>query len=407
MARIEDVIDVDQDEDQLDGQEDNSQDEPHTDLPEHASGVSRQDLIDETMNEGVQEAVISELAEKDGEITIEDLRKLPGAEDLSDEQLKAEWDKAVAGQGKAGAAGEDGEEAGAVKLPFPLYDDKGNKIKDVSKLTLNDLFNGKVQISYQAMDKEQRKTFSDLVRVAQLGHHNETKIGTLLSERNAAYEQYKSAKGQNDSWAKDRQVWDAALTAYAQGNTKPMEAIAKAYQAELAKMPAASVPGMVSESDARAMAEANANGQTFFYETIVPRAIDLAKTYGADEKEVANTALWLIEKEPPEFLTKEKIQSILAFELPRVLEDHGYKTGGPGTTTPSPVQTGPDPKVAALEAQVKELSAAIAKQANSRTQAVREKTRKAPPAGGGTTPGAGDNMPSFKSREAMKDWLRS
>lgn len=412
MARVEDVLseeELETGEGQQGSSEDVGQDEPGTDLPDNASGVreSRQDMIDRVMEEGVQDGTITELAEKDGEITVEDLRKLPGAEDLTDEELLTEWNKAQAAAG--GEKGEDDEGGLPDKLPFPLYDTKGNEIKDISKVSLSDFLTGKVQVGYQAMDKEQRKAFGDLVRVAQLGHHNEKQSASSRSERDIAIKQYREQKAQNDAWAQDRQVWDKALTAYFQGNKAPMEALAKAYAAELSKMPAANIPGMISESDARALSEANAAGQTFYYETIVPRTSDLAKQYGADPKEVAQTALWLIDKEPQEFLTKEKIEAILSYDLPRVIEEHGYKIGqvGPNASQPVSANTRPDPKVAQLEKQIQELSATIAKQANARTAEARSKSRRVPPAGGGSVPSAGDSMPAFKSREQMKDWLRS
>src|SRR6266852_4456753 len=96
-----DDIDV-LDEEQVESPE--QQDEPITTLPEHAGGEKkdRQDIIDETMDEGVREAsaeaVIDELSDTNAhpELTVEDLRKIPGAEDMTDAEIRTEWNKAVA-----------------------------------------------------------------------------------------------------------------------------------------------------------------------------------------------------------------------------------------------------------------------------------------------------------------------
>src|SRR5882724_9442131 len=75
-------------------------------LPEHPAGKtqSRQELIDSTLesagSEAGTEAIFDELEQKE-DLTVEDLRKLPGAEGLSDEQITAEWNKALAQEGSA------------------------------------------------------------------------------------------------------------------------------------------------------------------------------------------------------------------------------------------------------------------------------------------------------------------
>src|SRR3990172_1453557 len=129
MARVSDVIDVDPNA------------APVTTLPDHAGGVgqSRDALRAAAMVEGVaaagdeaaverdEDAIAEDLSQQEEEPTAEQLRALAGADakGLTDEQLVAEYEKAKAAE--------------EFKLPFPVYDAEGNKITDVSKLSLKDV----------------------------------------------------------------------------------------------------------------------------------------------------------------------------------------------------------------------------------------------------------------------------
>jgi len=142
-------------------------------------------------------------------------------------------------------------------------------------------------------------------------------------------------------------------------------------------------------------------GVQFVYGTVVPYAQDLAARYGADAEQITTEILNRIAAEPQQFLTREKIEAIMQYEIPAVLEQLGYSAGKPSVE----VSTTPD-DVAELRKQVAALQKTVAESANSRTEALRNKSRRTPPSGGGTTPGAGDSMPSFKDRDGMKKWLR-
>src|SRR2546428_5854969 len=196
MAKASDVIDPE------------TQDEPITTEPTQSRDDIRAAALEDAGveaegTEGVVEdfdTVLEEVAAKE-DVTVEDLRRVGGedADDLSDDELLAEWKKA-----------QEGDE---VKLPFPVYDAEGNKVTDISKLTLNDLLTGKVQIGYQAMGKEQKKALIDLIRTASLGHYNESKMANVMAERSAAYQTLQQLRAEHDAWGRDRQVWDRVLAA--------------------------------------------------------------------------------------------------------------------------------------------------------------------------------------------------
>lgn len=397
---------IEQEDQELDTQ--HLQDEPRTELPDKPSGETqdRQSLIDETLSEGVNEAVVEELAAKEGDLTVEDLRRLPGSEDMSDDELKAEWAKAVAtAEGQTADTDAEGITAGEFKLPFPIYDAQGNKIEAFEKVSLRDLLEGKLQIGYQAMGKEQRKTLTEAIRNASLGHWNEQKYNLTLQERNQVSQQLAEARNQISSFNSQQKVWDAALTALAMGNIEPMKKLATAYQAALTQLPQQQ-PGMVSVDQVRQEQLEYERGLQYIQGTIIPASVDIATRYGANPQEVLKAVEWYLQREPPEFLTQEKIQSIIQYEVPALLEANGYTVNDNNRQATGANTAGGNAEVEELKRTVAALQASVADAKNAKTQAVREKAKKAPPAGGGSTPGAGDSMPSFKSRSQMKAWMQ-
>lgn len=388
MAKVSDVLDVAQ------------VDEPQTSLPEHAgSEGSSQDIFDSTMEQAGLDATFAELAEREGELTAADLRQAVGAdaEGMSDAELLAAYKAAEVAQaaGTAGATDGSDDEAPAFKLPFPIYDAQGVKIEDVSKLTVQDLLSGKVQVEYQAMGKSQRKAFADLVRTAANGHYNESKMATLMSERGQAYDQLQKIRDEHSAWAGERQSWNKVLDAALAGNVAPLQQLIQAYATELGKAAPAAAP----EAEGSYSPEAIAEGQRY----VMTTAQKLASEYGADASEVMNVFLDMINKEPADFLTKEKIEAIAQYELPAVIEAAGYARNG---TAPALPQADGDPRDARIAALEKSLAEVKAGQANATTAAVRARAKSAPASGGGSTPGAGDSVPSFKNRAQMKEWLQ-
>lgn len=378
---------------------------PAVELPEHPAGKtqSRQELIDSTLEEAGaeagQESIFQELENKE-ELTVEDLRKLPGAEGLTDEQIQAEWNKAVAAE--ANSANQQAQQE-TFKLPFPIYDKEGNKIDALEKISVRDLFEGKLQLGYNALGKEQRKTLAEAIRNASMGHWNEQKYNTTVEERNRVASDLAKANEQIATFSDQRKTWDAALTALSMGDINPMRQLVGAWQKELTKSPQA-VPGYIPVEQVRAEREQEARGQQYINETITPAAIEIAKRYNADSNEVLAGIAHFIRNEPPQFLTQAKIDSILQYDVPAWLESNGLTPTDSGNARSV---NQPNNEVAELKKTVQALQERIAGTANQQTQQLREKSKKAPPSGGGAVPGAGDSMPTFKSRSQMKAWMQN
>lgn len=354
--------------------------------------LSRDEMLQNALAEGEANVNIDAVAEKDEELSVEDIRKAVGesAEGVSDEDLLKAWNEA---QGE----GTEKQTVEPLKLEgFKLYD-KDQEI-DVSKLKPEEAAMLKKvlewQIGYQAMNKEQRKTLKDLARVASLGHYNESKMQQVVTERAEAAKRAREFEAKVTKYEQERGTWDQALTALINGNAKPMQDLALAYQAALGNAPASST--LVSTSP-----EDEATGQQFVLTTVVPRSQELAQQYGANAQEITNMALYLMNQEG-EFLTEDKINAILQYELPHIIENAGYAANG--TKTSAPVDDPRATEIAELKAAVQALQAG---QGNKLTQAIRDKSKKAPPAGGGVAGGPTDGQKRFKSKAEMYEYLQS
>lgn len=369
-------------------------------IPATAAGVSpdRASMMDEAMAEGELSAALAGLDEG---FDVAQLREAVGAaaEGLSDDELMAEYQKA---SGQAAEESEEPEaepqttpvtEEPAFKLEgFKLYDDKGVEIANPAKVSVLDLLTGKVQIGYNALSKEQRKGLRDLTRVAANGHFNEQQVVGLKAERAQALQRAKEAEARVERFVADQKVWDRALTALANGNLEPMKQLATAYQKAIGELPATPSQPAAPEEDYEAI------GQEVFTTHIAPRAQELATQYNANPIEVAQYIMWLVEQEG-EFLTPEKVESILKYEMPSVLESKGFVAGQPAAA-PTPKTDPRDAQIAEMQKQIAALTAA---QANAKTQKLR--TKRVPPVGNGQPSGA-ETVPVLNSRDDMKKYLR-
>jgi len=338
--------------------------------------ATKDELLTEAHDEADAETVITELSELDRDLTIEDLRRIPGTSELSDEQVLEMWRKLETGETAAPVA---------FSTDIPLYDDKGNKITDFSKLTLADVFSGKVQLGYTALGKEQRKALKDVLRNSALGHYNEQQMGTLRAERQRALEQHQQAQQQLETWGHERKLMEYALSQYLGGNAEPLKQLITSFQRAVAQGPLE----QPAATDAGASSQA---GMQYWYEEVVPRVDALADKYKIDKAQLRQYALELIEAEPAQFFTQQKLENILAYELPRAIEE----AQGNGATPAASAE------VEALKKQVQEL---MAKVENSSTEKLRQ-GKKSPPAGGGTPASAGESIPELKTRDDMRRWLR-
>lgn len=354
---------------------------------------TRESIVNDAVANAELDIRMEDLANSNEEFTAESLRSNLGdlAEGLSDEELMAEWAKA-----QGGTEGTEGE-AAPFTLPngLKLYGEDGKEIAGLDKLTLAQLFNDKVQFGYNALGKEQKKALGEVFRNASLGHYNEQKMQTLAQERAKAYEMYQGIKTEHDSWAKDRQVWLNVLTHAAQGNVEPLKQLIKAYGEAGGQEEA-----RTNQIDSRQEAEYNQAGMNW----VTGEANRLAEQYGANPLEIAQAIVYLANQEPQEFLTQDKLNAIVQYEIPALLERYNYSQKNGGGTQAQPQANGnqSNDEVNALKKQVAEL---MADKQNAATQKLRDK-KKSPPAGGGRTSGTGDSVPAFKSREQYKTWIR-
>lgn len=369
------------------------------DVEEH---FSRDDLRESAFAEGIEDSVLESLASKDS-ITIEDLRSIPGSEGLTDEQLTAAWTKAQADAGIEGGPEVQAADT-KVELPFPVYDAAGNKIA-ADKVTLGDLLSGKALVGYNAMGKEQRKALNEVIRNASQGHWNEHRYNTAQEQYRQSHQRATTAETKIKQFEEQQGQWNAALTALVMGDNNPMKALVEAYRSQMGKSTGITPEGFVPRDQVEQQAAATERGMQWYNDVGLPSALDIADRYGANAKEVMGAIKYFIENEP--VLTPERIDEILKYDVPMAFEQNGYvakggtQNAGPGTQAETPNE------VEALKKQVEALTQRLAGTANARTEAVRAKGKRIPPAGSGATSGAGDSMPAFKSRESMKEWLRS
>lgn len=374
MAKVSDVIDGAEATEQL----------ATPQLPDRAAkdtGTSRERnaaAVDEALT-NAENGVVEDDATPTGDPTAEEIRSEVGtaAEGLTDVELLAEWKKA------------QDEPAKPIELDVPMFDVAGNKVSDLTKVSVADLLSGKVQFGYTAMGKEQRKALKDVLRTASNGHYNEHKYTTATSERDQIRTKYQAIETEHKAWAADRVIWDKVLAAANAGNVAPLQELLTKYNEAIGTLPEAPAAGATDNT-------AELDGQRYYYDTIVPEGNRIAEQYGAKAEEVNQAALFLMQQEG-EFLTPQKIENILKYEVPALLEKHGYNANG----TPAKA----DPVSTELETLRKENQSLKATKTNERTAALRAKMRKAPPAGGGHTAGAGESMPDFKNRQEMKEWI--
>lgn len=347
---------------------------------------------DDAAVDGETNVVVDDLASRDGEITMEDLRTIPGAADLTDDELKQLWTEA---QGADAAKPADSAAAAAVQRAWKYYGADDKEISDVDKLTVADFLRGK--LSYTANEKEQRKTLDELIRVAQFGHLNDSKLRTAVDERNSVYEKYQKLVPEHARLTQQQQLLGHALDEFTRGNEAPLKALVDAYRT------ARGTPPAVQSAPAAAADQPDAAAMRVYYETVVPAANELAKRFNVDPQSVSNLILQMVDEEPAEFFTAAKLQQILQHDAAARIEQLIGASGAPAAA-------GTD-EVARLRA---ENAALKANATNAMLDGIRARNRRTPPAAGsGATVGGGSNdagsIPkgATESASAFRDFLKS
>lgn len=342
------------------------------------------------LDEGVTNAVVDNVG--DGEPSVDDLRALPGADEYSDEELLAMWKESNKGEEKPETP------AQAAARAWKFYGADGKEVADVDKMTVADFLKGK--LGYNANKAEQQKTLDELLRVAQYGHLNESKLSRAEAARQAASKELETLRGQTTKHSQNEKLWNYALSEFLRGNDKPMDAIIQRFREAAAAPP--ELAGTESTDTA-----SEAEGMRVWYEEIQPRADDIAKQYGAKADEVRNYVQYLINNEPE--LTQERLDEIIEQEMPMILEQNGFRASGQpavaGKAAAPAAQ--PNAEVAALQKQIAELQAQMK---NQKTSGVRERMKRLPPSSSGRQSGDvdGSEVPgdAVKTREAYKKYLR-
>jgi hypothetical protein len=368
--------------------------------------MDRSELMQEASDEAELNVKIEEISQLD-EVTPEVLREAFGdrVEGKTDEELLQLWKETIAEEPAQQA--KQGEETPAdqpVVVPegYKLYNEQGEEVKDLRNVTVIDLLNGKYQFGYAALDKEQRKALKDVFRVASLGHLNEQRIGRSREELATLARQLQETQGKLSERQNAEKIWQKALTAFSQGNPQPMQQLAQAYMNSLLGGEIETQPGASNED-----AELERAGQQYFYEKIRPQTDDIARQYGVNAEDVSNAFMEIIDKEP--FLTEQKVQEILKYDLPMMIEGAGYSRSGSTTVATS---SAPNTELAQVLEQVKNLSAELAAlKGNTSLAAKKSKLANAPGATTVTKAGTEDSEDAIPaeataSKNSFKDFLR-
>jgi hypothetical protein len=336
------------------------------------------------------------------EITVAELRKLPGTEGMSDDQLLSMWQKVNEPKGErvrdeAGRftkAQEKQQEKvdKAVARAWKALSAEGVEVSDLSKMTAEQLL--ALQFEYNANGKPQRKGFDEIVRNAQLGHYNAERMNQITQERNKSLERARELEGKYGQLEQDKATWLGAMAAAARNEFGPLQTLLNAY------MEASNAPAQAPQQQdmiSRQQYEAERAGQQVWTNTVLPKAQELADKYGLQRDEVAEGIKLLVEREPQEFFNAQRLQQIMEHDIVYAIEqmrrDH---PAAPAGSDPR------DVKIAELERKLAERATTH----NSHVQQVHQRRKAAPPAPS-TMPG-NSNVASgdFDSAQGARDWLR-
>lgn len=383
--------------------------------------MATQEELDAAGAEGADNVLIDQLSQTDDEVTIEDLRQFSGADKFSDQELQELWTKAQANDsaqssGAAGASGQapgagtsDGasgstQESTASPRSWKFYGADGKAVENIDALTLKDFLGGK--IGYNALGKEEQRALDELIRVAQFGHLNQTKLGMAQQEAQQMREQLQRVSSELGANKQEREAINRAFQQFHMGNAKPLENLLAKYKEALGAEPAAAPAGATE-------AQLEAAGQQFYNSSIQPVLHKIADDYGVRRQDVENAFMMRADKDPN--ITDDKIALWLNHEIPLEIESFGFLKGGKSPSSTGPSNGGSsagDDKLAALE---KELAAMKTQLANQTTADVRSRSRNIPNAGStgrdsGNQPSGSDAVipaSALASKDAFLKFIRS
>lgn len=360
--------------------------------------------------ENVQtDKLLTELAGRP-EITVAELRRLPGTEGMTDEQLQAMWqqvsqpkqDRPRDEQGRFTKAEQEaqgqaaGAKPGAVQRAWKALTAEGVEVSDLSKMTGEQIL--ALQFEYQANGKPQRKTWDEVIRNAQLGHYNGERMAEIQRQRDTTVQQYREAQQRLEAAEADKRTWMSALQAASRNDFKPLETLLQAFIDASNAPPVADGPKMVPQADI----ERERYGQHVYNTQVMPKATEIGQKYGIPAEDVAKGIMMIVENEPPEFFTAQRLEQIMAHDIVYAIEQ--MQRDNP----PPPPAANTAAEVEALKAEIAELRKAQAEKHNTHIQGVHQRRNAAPPATSSIPGGAsGVESPNFDGAQAARDWLRS
>jgi hypothetical protein len=290
----------------------------------------------------------------------------------------------------------------AVAKAWKLYRD-GKEVADFdpTKMTAAEFLT--LKVGYNANGKEHQRDFEGILRNAQQGHYNAQKAMQIEQEREHALRQWKENEGKVTTYEGERKVWQQALTAATRGNFEPLRLIVAEFQKAIdaGEPEAPQVPeGYVAQADL----DRQAAGEQVYQQHILPAAEKLAKEYGFTQQQVATAIMKLVEMEPAEYLTMQKLQNIMQVELPAMMRD--LREQNP---IQPPEPTAEQKRIEVLEAQIAKLSGKEVETKNAAVTAAHKRAAVAPP-GVETVPGGSDaslETPNWDTAHGARDWLRN
>lgn len=376
--------------------------------------MATREMMDEAFEEGETQQVMDELSNYE-DVSLDDLRRFPGSADMSNADLQKLWDEAQVGdaEGNSAPASDSSQEAAAEKLAeasggeavqtargWKVIDDKGKEIADFSKLSAAELM--KQKFSYKANGAEHSKTLDEVFRVAQFGHFNEKKLGSVMAERNQFAKDLATVSTKAAGLERNERLVAYALKQFHLGDNGPLQKILEASKKALTQAPAEFGGQLETRQERSAPVDPDAEGKRVFETQIAPQADQIAAQYGAKAAEVRTAVLHLMRQEPN--LTAAKIQSIINEEIPAYLESYGYHRGMQAAPVPGDEMAQMRAELAALKAQL----------GNQSTDALRARNKNLP--GGDHRRGQGadgeegsDAIPAeaLTDRRSMRNFLRS
>ena len=365
--------------------------------------------IEALMDEGVQEFDLERLAEQDVEPTAEDLRTLLGDEagDASDEQLLTAYAAAEADKEPvAEPAAEPASEAAPVEPaaePVAEVAPTAEPAAEAEPDAVSELLDK--EITFNMEGGERTAKVSEILRLAQRADHNERRYQTAIGQRNSSDGQLQQAETELTGLRTDKKFWERVLSdrsgnLFQQAQQKWDEAVLRGDDDPAAAgTPATPPPGFTPEQDAA--------GERVFAQYIAPSLQAMALSYSPDGNtptpELASHTLGQLNQQARQliasegrFITPERVQEILAIDLPSALQAGTYR---PVNGVGAPAADSRDTEISSLKAKL----------ANAITDRQKAKLEGAPDAPeGGSTPGAtaaGPDMSGVKSVDDIRNML--